>query len=73
MDSSEVSLVRPVSGLQKTAKVSKAGRREQRRRKSNRGPKPQAPVERGRVTEPDVDDAPAVNSPDDAPAIDYRA
>lgn len=73
MDSSEVSLVRPVSGLRKTAKVSKTGPREQRRRKSNRDPIRQDAHEEGMLTEPDAEESPAVNSTDDPHAIDFRA
>ena len=73
MDSSDVSLIRPVSGLQKTAKVSKTGRREHRRRKPNRDPNQQGPHENGPLTEPDADEAAAVNSTDDPHAIDFRA
>jgi hypothetical protein len=73
MDSSDVSLIRPVSGLQKTAGVSKTGPREERRRQPSRDQSHGEARNGNELTEPETEVSRPACSADDPHTIDFRA
>jgi len=73
MDSNDVSLIRPVSGLQKTARISKTGPREERRRKPSRDQSHEDTRNRNDMAEPEAEVTPPNHSADDPHTIDFRA
>jgi hypothetical protein len=73
MDSSDLSLIRPVSGLQKPSRVSETGPREQRRRQPGQDRKREAAEQEASDVKSDAPAPPPAPAGDDPHTIDFCA
>ena len=73
MDSNSLNLIQPVVSLQKPARVSETGRREQRRRKQARPSADTNSTENEGTVEPEVEAVAPETEAEESHTLDFRA